>query len=506
MLFIERMQEKLGKIELSPEKLKKVLKEKRERELLSLIHRTQENEFLLLLKKINDSAEKTAKYLYDNMDSWYDLALFKENYLDEETLNKETLKNFCKLFDEIVIDPKTFEYNIEKLDEIIGKIKIKRSKFYIHEVIEKNDDEKYGVIKRKEYKNSLLERMVIELGSSFLICNLYILILKEYKEIIDNKDIYDLFLQKIIIRIENALSSNSFWNNIFYDYNTCLYYNSNIYSFEDIFKYKVEDEELTNYKNNQECLFFKVLGYNNQYIKMIKNKNFIELIKELKTVKIENNFDEKKVKLESIIDLENNEEYYSLKNILDNFISEYKHFTPRYSEIITPEKKEKMEKLFERFNEIFYRDDLWIEKIIDEYYVKIECNMEYSKNKNIYIAKIREFENDNQFDKNMNKIDLVIKVIETLVFPEIDKNLIQITKKTNIICDARKIYDSISIFSLEVMDFLGILEELENKQIDEIVRIVGEMKYFEKIIKNYYIRIEYIKNDVSSIKIIKIKN
>ena len=64
MLFIEKMQSQLEK----KDNLKLILEKRKNIELLDDLTKQEEERFLFLLKKVNDSAEKAAKYLYDHMD------------------------------------------------------------------------------------------------------------------------------------------------------------------------------------------------------------------------------------------------------------------------------------------------------------------------------------------------------------------------------------------------------------------------------------------------------
>ena len=56
---------------------------------------------------------------------------------------------------------------------------------------------------------------------------------------------------------------------------------------------------------------------------------------------------------------------------------------------------------------------------------------------------------------------------------------------------------------MELLDFLELLDTIEQETQDKIVRIVGISKHFEATVGGYYMKIEYVKDKESSIKIIK---
>lgn len=76
-------------------------------------------------------------------------------------------------------------------------------------------------------------------------------------------------------------------------------------------------------------------------------------------------------------------------------------------------------------------------------------------------------------------------------------------KKSDIICDMRKVYNEVSLFQMELLDVLETLDTIEEGTQNKILRIVGVSKFFEATVGGYYMRIEYIKDKESSIKIIK---
>lgn len=76
-------------------------------------------------------------------------------------------------------------------------------------------------------------------------------------------------------------------------------------------------------------------------------------------------------------------------------------------------------------------------------------------------------------------------------------------KKSDIIYDMKKVYNEISLFQMELLDALESLKTIEQETQDKIVRIVGISKYFEATVGGYYIKIEYVKDKESTIKIVK---
>ena len=104
-----------------------------------------------------------------------------------------------------------------------------------------------------------------------------------------------------------------------------------------------------------------------------------------------------------------------------------------------------------------------------------------------------------------NNVEEIYKDIEDITFTQKDnKNIIEKkVKKSDIICDIKKVYNEISLFQMELLDFLGLLDTIEQEIQDKIVRIVGISKNFEATVGGYYMKIEYIKDKESTIKIIK---
>lgn len=76
-------------------------------------------------------------------------------------------------------------------------------------------------------------------------------------------------------------------------------------------------------------------------------------------------------------------------------------------------------------------------------------------------------------------------------------------KKSDIIYDMKKVYNEISLFQMELLDALESLKTIEQETQDKIVRIVGISKHFEATVGGYYIKIEYVKDKESTIKIVK---
>lgn len=129
--------------------------------------------------------------------------------------------------------------------------------------------------------------------------------------------------------------------------------------------------------------------------------------------------------------------------------------------------------------------------IFGEDFNKQNENHEISENKTEYYDDYQNFE-DISFNNDEN-VD-VKKV-----------------KKSDIICDIKKVYNNISLFQMELLDFLEleILDGIDQKTKDRIIKLVGVSNFFEATVgtdnseEGYYMRIEYLKDKESSIKIIK---
>lgn len=115
------------------------------------------------------------------------------------------------------------------------------------------------------------------------------------------------------------------------------------------------------------------------------------------------------------------------------------------------------------------------------------------------------FNKEKENEISGSSVEDIYKDIEDITFTEekdentADKKI----KKSDIICDIKKVYNEISLFQMELLDFLELLDTIEQETQDKIVRIVGISKHFEATVGGYYMKIEYIKDKESSIKIIK---
>lgn len=113
-------------------------------------------------------------------------------------------------------------------------------------------------------------------------------------------------------------------------------------------------------------------------------------------------------------------------------------------------------------------------------------------------------------DKRTDEIYDDYKDFEDISFSDENVNDKKI-KKSDIICDIKKVYNNISLFQMELLDFLEleILDSIDQKTKDRIIKLVGVSNFFEATVgtdnseEGYYMRIEYLKDKESSIKIIK---
>lgn len=116
-----------------------------------------------------------------------------------------------------------------------------------------------------------------------------------------------------------------------------------------------------------------------------------------------------------------------------------------------------------------------------------------------------DFNKEKENEISGSSVEDIYKDIEDITFTEekeegaSEKKI----KKSDIICDIKKVYNEISLFQMELLDFLELLDTIEQETQDKIVRIVGISKHFEATVGGYYMKIEYVKDKESSIKIIK---
>lgn len=272
MPFIEKMQKRMGnKKEKTPKRIKK--------ELLFLIHKIKEREFLFLLKKINDSAEKAANYVHKEIETQYTLRFLEEILFiqrneweiiqrDEwEEFFTKMIRYFCKLFDQIIIDPKTFEFNVEILD--VFKLRLADDIFIMSNYSQNIWYKKNGYKRKEYYKDYPFELLIIELGTVFLINNLYILI---------KEDLYDIELKmkhgnndELILRKQVINNIKDFFECIL-DETSSDYY---LYYMPHVVPLENRIESAVNYYGAKKLPNFKILDDNNVYIQMLKNKRSI---------------------------------------------------------------------------------------------------------------------------------------------------------------------------------------------------------------------------------------
>lgn len=107
-------------------------------------------------------------------------------------------------------------------------------------------------------------------------------------------------------------------------------------------------------------------------------------------------------------------------------------------------------------------------------------------------------------EKNVEDIYKDMQIEDITFVDEIEEeNSDKKIKKSDIIYDMKKVYNEISLFQMELLDALESLKTIEQETQDKIVRIVGISKHFEATVGGYYIKIEYVKDKESTIKIVK---
>lgn len=115
-----------------------------------------------------------------------------------------------------------------------------------------------------------------------------------------------------------------------------------------------------------------------------------------------------------------------------------------------------------------------------------------------------EFSKKENVEKNVEDIYKDMKIEDiTFVEEKEENNIDKKIKKSDIIYDMKKVYNEISLFQMELLDALESLKTIEQEIQDKIVRIVGISKTFEATVCGYYIKIEYVKDKESIIKIVK---
>lgn len=115
-----------------------------------------------------------------------------------------------------------------------------------------------------------------------------------------------------------------------------------------------------------------------------------------------------------------------------------------------------------------------------------------------------EFNKKENAEKNVEDIYKDMKIEDiTFVEEKEENNIDKKIKKSDIIYDMKKVYNEISLFQMELLDALESLKTIEQEIQDKIVRIVGISKTFEATVCGYYIKIEYVKDKESIIKIVK---
>lgn len=239
----------------------------------------KEKELFFLLKKINDSAEKAAKYMYENIELWYGLGSKSNSYFFEEEI--------YNLLDEIVINPETFKFNTEELTNILETKIDKDTSCIVTGIKKKKDNERNGYLQREKYRSDQLEKLIIEWGTAFFIYNLLILLQDYYIEVINSKEKYNFKLSEGIENIyEQLFKISNEADSMFYLYTSHIIENTQgRFEFSE---YNFDEDEYYFDEKIKKLPTFEILREDNKYIQWLKDKRFGVLIKELKSINIEN--------------------------------------------------------------------------------------------------------------------------------------------------------------------------------------------------------------------------
>lgn len=240
-MFIKKMQERIGDKE------------------------TLEKKLLLILKRVNTSAKETAEYIYDNLELWYDIG---KNY--------ENGKNYdlCLMLDDIALDPQTFEFNDkEDLNLVLKRKKIKDPTNFFSSWTDRSYEEKRNYALKQQ--NQPLERIIISIGDNFLLYHLSKLLEKDVEEIEKNPAEYDPNISSDIVNLYKSISfifhvidgKYSLYDTKCEDIYIKIGYSTSGYStFKDT------------YPGAKRLPGFDTLPDDNKYIKMLRDKEYDELI------------------------------------------------------------------------------------------------------------------------------------------------------------------------------------------------------------------------------------
>ena len=221
----------------------------------------------------------------------------------------------------------------------------------------------------------------------------------------------------------------------------------------------------------------------------------------------------------NLLNIDNSQEVKDRKNKLYN---EYQSLSEEEQEKITKEVFDDYIKMsgqvvanpvqkmaFQRAKETLIKEYLY--KINAEGKKEISKNLEKDKKdmKEIHMGTLifgDDFSKSKEIieEKNVEDIykDMQIEDI-TFVDEKEEESSDKKIKKSDIIYDMKKVYNEISLFQMELLDALESLKTIEQETQDKIVRIVGISKHFEATVGGYYIKIEYVKDKESTIKIVK---
>lgn len=246
-MFIKKMQERIG----DKEDLEKKL--------------------LLILKKVHISSKETAEYMYNILDEWYDIM---EKDYRRESYDSYTLG---KALDDIALDPVTFEFN----DKEDLRLILKRQKFrddgrtFFKSELPFKEKRSYNL--KSKYGQSSLEYIIIHIGEFFLLHHLIKLIEQDINEIEKNPNEYDPNISLCIKHLYNGIKYIFYGMSSFF----ALYTGGRIEEYSIRLtrsSYGQYYPGSSDYKYVKRLPGFDTLSDDNKYIKMLRDKEYDELV------------------------------------------------------------------------------------------------------------------------------------------------------------------------------------------------------------------------------------